>query len=196
MQEAAPQAPAGGIRAEGCGIQKKVRRIIGDNPGHGAVAADEASFIMGWNTRNGRYPRGEPVTTPVSLSRKRFCPFGALHRDGFDCRFCDRAGRYSFMDMLGHLYRRHGKIIVLPDNAGCHKARDVTGFIESFGGGIIPVYLPPYTPELNPAEGQWRLIRKATANVLYESAKAMKDSVWNMLGGGETRTAKMSAYLS
>ena len=118
------------------------------------VAADEASFIIGWNTKNGWYPRGGPVTTPVSLSRKRFYAMGALHRDGFDCRSYDRADRHSFRDMLGHLHRNHGKIIILLDNAGYHKAQDVKDFIRSFNGDIIPVYLPPYTPELNPAEGQ------------------------------------------
>jgi len=44
-------------------------------------ALDEASNITGWNTQNGRYPVGRPVTTPVSLSGKRFHPFGALHRE-------------------------------------------------------------------------------------------------------------------
>ena len=120
----------------------------------------------------------------------------ALHRDGFDCRFYDRANRHSFADMLGHLHHKYDKIIVLLDNAGYHKAQDVKKFVESYGGRIILVYLPPYTPELNPAEGQWRLLRKATANVLYEGTKTMRDSLWAMLKSGEVKTAKMSDYLS
>jgi len=44
-------------------------------------ALDEASHITGWNTQNGWYPVGRPVRTPVSLSGKRFHPFGALHRE-------------------------------------------------------------------------------------------------------------------
>jgi len=41
-------------------------------------------------------------------------------------------------------------------------------------------YLPPYTPELNPVEVQWRMIKKAAANVLYGSTDDMKGSVRRM----------------
>ena len=43
---------------------------------------------------------------------------------------------------------------------------------------------------------QWRLLRKSTASVLYESTKVMKDSMWSMLDMGEAKIAKISAYLS
>ena len=59
-------------------------------------------------------------------------------------------------------------------------------------------YIPPYTPELNPIELQWRMIKKATANMLYESPDAMKDSVCRTLGSGEigvAAEAKLSEYL-
>jgi len=48
--------------------------------GYTILALDEASYIIGWSTQNGWYPIGMPVTIPVSLSRKRFHPLGALHR--------------------------------------------------------------------------------------------------------------------
>ena len=124
--------------------------MIEEHPEHKAVTTDVASFILGWNTKNGWYPVGKPVTTPVSLSKKRFHSFGALYDGGFDCRFYDRADRYSTMDMLGHLHHRHGKIIVILDNAGYHASGDVIKFVESYGGDIILAFLPPYTPELNP----------------------------------------------
>jgi len=49
--------------------------------GYTVISMDEASYIIGWNTRNGWYPVGMPVTTPVSLSGKRFHPLGALHKE-------------------------------------------------------------------------------------------------------------------
>jgi len=58
------------------------------------------------------------------------------------------------------------------------------------------VYLPPYTPELNPIETQWRMVRKATANRLYDTTKSMKDPVWAMMASGELGVARMSHYLS
>jgi len=97
---------------------------------------------------------------------------------------------------LGHLRHRYGKLIVILDNASYHKSKKVMEFVGSCHGDIMPVYLPPYTPELNPTEGQWKMMRKATANRLYGTAKAMKDSIWAMLGTGELGLAKMSSYLS
>ena len=116
---------------------KKVRRIVRDNPGHRVMAADEASFIIGRDAKNGWYPKGRPVTTPVSLSRKRFYSLGALHGGGLGCRFYERASSYSFAGMPGHLHRRYGRIIVLVDNAGYHKSRMVREFVDSYreGGG-------------------------------------------------------------
>ena len=160
------------------------------------VTVDEASFIIGWNTKNGWYPKGRPVTTPVSLSRKRFYSFGALYDGGFDCRFYAKADSYGFVDMLGHLHLKHGKIIVFLDNASYHKSKMVNDFVDSYDGDIVPACLPVYTPELNTTEGQWRLLRRATANVMYESTKVMKESIWTMLDRREVKITRMSGYLS
>jgi len=86
------------------------------------IALDEASHIIGWNTQNGWYPVGKPVITPVSLSRKRFHSFGALHRDGFVCWFAERANSESFIAFLEELRKRFGRILVYLDNAGYHKS--------------------------------------------------------------------------
>jgi len=145
--------------------------------GHTVIALDEASHIIGWNTQNGWYQVGRPVRTPVSLSRKRFHSFGALHRDGFVCRFAERADSGSFIGFLEELRRRFGKVLIYLDNAGWHKSVAVKEYLDGCGGDVVLRHLPPYTPELNPVEVQWRFIRKATGNRLYESTDEMKESI-------------------
>jgi len=167
-----------------------------DNPGHMVTAHDGASHIIGWNTQSSRYPRGRPTTAPVTLSRKRFHSFGALTGGGFECRFYDRLNGDSFIDLLGHLRHKYGKIIVVLDNAGYHRSGKVAEFVGSCNGDIIPVYLPPYTPEPSPIETQWKMMRKATADRLYGTTRAMKDSIWAMMWSGELGVAKMSGYLT
>ena len=62
--------------------------------------------------------------------------------------------------------------------------------------GIVLKYFPPYTPELNPVEVQWRGIKKGTANILYEGTDEMKRSIKVMLGNDEVRVVKMISYLT
>ncbi len=44
------------------------------------MIGDESMFILGWNVKNSWYPVGEPVYTPVSLSRKVLCHRGPLKK--------------------------------------------------------------------------------------------------------------------
>ncbi len=131
------------------------------------MVPDGTSHIIGRDTQNGRYPVDRPVTTPVSLSRKRFHSLGALHRDGFVCRFAERANSCSLTGFLEMLRRRFGRMLVYLDNAGYHRSAAARRYVEDYGRDVKLRYLPPYTPELNPVGVQWRTIRKATWNRLY-----------------------------
>jgi len=160
------------------------------------AALDEASHIIGRDTQSGRYPRGSPATAPVTLSRKRFHSLGALLGDKFECRLCDLANGDSLTGLPGHLRHKYGKIIVMLDNAGYHKSKKVAEFIGSCNGDTMPAYLQPYTPEPSPIETQRRMVRKATADRLYDTTKAMRDSIWAMMASGGPGVARMSHYLS
>ncbi len=150
---------------------------------------------LGGIPRTGGTPRAGPSPLQSACRAKGSTRLG--HYDGgFDCRFYAKADSYSFVDMLGHLHLKHGKIIVFLDNASYHKSKMVNDFVDSYDGDIVLVYLPVYTPELNTTEGQWRLLRRATANVMYESTKVMKESIWTMLDRREVRITRMSGYLS
>ena len=118
------------------------------------LAGDESSHIIGWNVKNGWYPKGRPVTTAVSLSRRRFYSFGALSVDGFCCAFYDRADSDSFCGFLELLHKRFGRVLLFADNASYHGSAAVREKLKELGGSIVLRYFPPYTPELNPTEGQ------------------------------------------
>ncbi len=51
------------------------------------------------------------------------------------------------------------RIILVLDGAGWHKSKDVQWPV-----GVHPLFLPAYSPELQPAEKLWPLVREATAN--------------------------------
>ena len=57
-------------------------------------------------------------------------------------------------------------------------------------------YLPPYTPDLNNSEGQWRGLKKATANRLYKAVDAMQKSICVMLHRGKIKVVEMNKWLT
>lgn len=55
------------------------------------------------------------------------------------------------------------KVIVL-DNGAFHKAKRL-----KVPKNIILIFLPPFSPELNPAEKMWAKFKRAFTNKLYKS---------------------------
>ena len=53
----------------------------------------------------------------------------------------------------------------------------VSRFIESTGGDIKLIYLPPYTPQLNPIEVQWRVLKRLLAGRYFESVDELRDAI-------------------
>lgn len=62
--------------------------------------------------------------------------------------------------------------IVIMDNLSCHKLKGVADAIESTGASVL--YLPPYSPDLNPIEMMWSKIK-----LLLRKWKARSSEVLN-----------------
>ncbi len=78
--------------------------------------------------------------------------------DGFDTE-----AAHTF---LVELKKQHADtmVIVVWDNAPCHRPK-----IHREIPGLVILFLPPYAPELNPAERFFEELRKATANHIFTS---------------------------
>lgn len=74
------------------------------------------------------------------------------------------------------------KIIIL-DNGAFHKAKDIVvpANIELF-------FLPPYCPELNPAEKMWRLFKDAIANTIFRTLDDLSDALMATVNKLESQT--------
>jgi transposase len=77
------------------------------------------------------------------------------------------------------LQNRH---VVIMDNVAFHKIYGVKEAIESTGARLI--YLPPYSPDLNPIEQMWSKIktclRKNSARTLRKFASSIKTAFINI----------------
>src|SRR3989338_866868 len=63
-------------------------------------------------------------------------------------------------------------VIVVWDNAPCHRP-----LIHRTIPGLIVLFLPPYAPELNPAERFFEELRKATANRIFKSIEEQEKAI-------------------
>jgi len=66
---------------------------------------------------------------------------------------------------------RGKQVMVVMDRAGWHMSHEV---VEPNGVHLIP--LPPYSPELQPAERLWRLTNEAVANKRFENLDELEEA--------------------
>jgi len=156
---------------------------------------DEATFALGGNrARYGWSRRGVPETTPSTLSRKKHV-FGVLSKDDMYFMFYDTINTATFIGFPGRVRQRFGPVLMFPDDASWHKAKAVRNYVAGCGDMRLE-YLPPYTPELNPIETEWREMRNAMGNRVYGDTSGMVRSVRAMIRGRTIVPVKMSDYLT
>ena len=62
--------------------------------------------------------------------------------------------------------------MVILDNYVSHKSAKVTATAENLG--IYLVYLPPYSPDLNPEEYIWKSLKRRLSTVFVKNIDTMK----------------------
>lgn len=71
-----------------------------------------------------------------------------------------------------------GQVLII-DNASFHKSEEIKKLVESAGCSVI--FLPPYSPDLNPIEHYWSSI-KNNIRKLAAYSKNFYDSIIDVLG--------------
>ena len=82
------------------------------------------------------------------------------------------------------------------DNASCHRYKAVNEFVKSTCGEIKLVYLPPYTPQLNPIEIQWRVPKEMLAGRYFESTDDLAGAIADLIDSGQMRPVRLMKYLA
>ena len=146
--------------------------------------------------QKGWYHKDTKATSPTTLSNKRFYSMGLLGNGTLYYRFYDKANTKNYVDFLRHAYGEHDRMIIFTDNASIHKSKALMDFLGEMDDRIRIHCFPPYTPELNPVEPQWKVHKKATGNRIYENVEEMQESLRTMRERKEIPVVKMSAYLA
>jgi transposase len=73
----------------------------------------------------------------------------------------------AFLLKVLHSHRTRKKILLILDNAKYHHARALRPWLAKNRSRIQLLFLPPYSPELNPIERVWKLTRRLCTHNQY-----------------------------
>jgi putative transposase len=151
------------------------------------VAFDEVKFQLQPVYKRIWFPKGEKPKGAFFWSSKKLLTFGALtsnHR--FFYEFYDSQNSLTFRHFLRYVIRRLSrkkKYVFILDNAGFHKTQTVRNLLNEFSSFISVEYLPPYSPELNPIETNWKVTKNAvTKSQYFPSIDEMQEALENFWG--------------
>jgi len=77
-----------------------------------------------------------------------------------------------YLEQMSNAYE-NDDIVIIMDQAGWHKSKDLI-----VPGNIDIIYLPPYSPELNPIERLWKYLKtNFIHNRVFDSLKQMMEQM-------------------
>jgi len=145
------------------------------------VFIDETWATTNMARRHGRAQRGQRLVAAVPHGHWKTTTFlAALRHDGISAP-CVFDGAINGARFLAYVEQalvptlRPGDIVVL-DNLGAHKVKGVRAAIEAAGAELL--YLPPYSPDLNPIEQAFAKLKA----LLRTAAKRTVHALWRAIG--------------
>ena len=125
------------------------------------IAWTKATLPMSPAWSGGILKKGVKTKIPTPAKRETKSLFGALNLKSGDFfwKSADRGNSKTFIEFL-HQLRTHSKktVVVIVDNATLHKSKKVKAFLKKHPD-VILLFLPPYSPEYNPVEIIWRILK-------------------------------------
>jgi transposase len=131
--------------------------------GRTLVFVDESAFYLLPSVVKTYGPRGHTPVLRVPLTHDHLSVMGAITLEGrINTLIRDRAlNAKDTVGFLQHLLHHvGGKLLVIWDGSPIHRGKAVSAFLEHIGRRTLRVErLPPYAPDLNPADGIWSQLK-------------------------------------
>lgn len=123
-------------------------------------------------------PKGQQIMIPTPAQPKKWYGLGAVnyHTGETVVHIRRRKRRMETAELLQAILDRHpsGTVYVAWDNASTHMDDEVEAVVRAAAGRLILLYLPTYSPWLNPIEMLWRHFRREVTHCeLFETMAAL-----------------------
>ena len=148
---------------------------------------DEGRFGLLGTPRRCWAPRGSRPVVGARLERKFSYAFAAVspHDGVMDSLILPWVNAQTMSLFLSTVAQRHAEefIVMVMDQAGWHIAAAL-----EVPSNMRIIFLPPYSPEINPAEHIWKALRSdCCANTVFASLEAADTSALRGLAGARIR---------
>lgn len=139
-------------------------------------AMDESRFGLLTIQRRCLTAKGVKPLVPYEHRFQNFYLFGSyspINGDHFTLEYpyCNADCFQDYLNRFREYKPGEFKIVIL-DNGAFHKARRL-----SIPKNVALLFLPPYSPELNPAEKIWRYIKDRLGNKVFKTLGELSDEV-------------------
>lgn len=132
-------------------------------------------------TRNyGRAPRGQRVKEATPQGHWQMLTlFAAITTRGLEAPMTipeptDGDIFLAYVEQVLSPRLRPGQVVIL-DNLSAHKVAGVRELIEAAGARLL--YLPPYSPDLNPIEQAWSKVKQILRSLKARTVEALDKAV-------------------
>ena len=160
----------------------------GVHPQHNSVPA------FGW------IKKGQTKTIKSNTGRARLNISGAVNAETLQviARNDETINAQSTIELFKMVEKKHRKaetIYVIADNARYYRNGDVKEYLES--SRIEPIFLPPYSPNLNLIERLWKYFRKKILyNKYYETFSEFKENAMAFFANIKRHKAALRTLLA
>ena len=168
---------------------------------HGPVYfADSTHPMLNPILASGWIKKGQDVIVKTNSGRQRVNINGAVELSKQDviARTCKTVNQSSMCDLLHAIRRKNpdeNHLYLVLDNAPYNRAKSVQNLAERLKIKIL--YLPPYSPNLNPIERLWKFMKKKVlANEYYETIAEFKKALSEFFRGIRKYWPEMETLLT
>ena len=125
--------------------------------------------------------RGQQVMIATPAQPRRRYGIGAVnyHTGETVVHFRRHKRRREIAELLETLLEKHstGTVYVAWDNVSTHEEEEVDDVVRAAAGRLVLLYLPTYSPWLNPIEMLWRHFRREVTHCeLFETMAALVEA--------------------
>jgi transposase len=128
-------------------------------------------------------PKGQQVMIRTPAQPTRRYGIGAVdyHTGETAVLIRRRKRRSEVAELLEALLQRHptGTVYVAWDNSNTHEDDEIEALVRAAAGRLVLLYLPTYSPWLNPIEMLWRHLRREVTHCeLFANVEALATATY------------------